>query len=333
MEYRPITRSADAFQQPVTEPELQAMVDRLLGVDTRIVAAVELADGMYNSTFRLELPDGERAVLRVAPEPARQHRIEPQLMRNEHATLPYLAPIAPLMPRIVGIDFTHDVIGRDFMIESFLDGVPAPAGLQIYTAQQRPGFFRQIGGWAASIHQVTGPGFGRVAGPLHTTWSEALLAWFDCAVADLVDIDLEASDARRLIEVIDGHRDILDEIRTPRLLHGDLWIVNLILAESAVAPTITGIVDNDRTWWGDPEADWPIFMALRKPGTDRDAFWDSYGPLDHSPEARWRRGIYRARHILSSRLEYSHNGRASDRITATYRDLSDLLAQHHAGPR
>ncbi|WP_433204834.1 phosphotransferase family protein [Nocardia sp. CA-107356] len=330
MEYRPIERNADTFQQPPTERELQAMATRSFGAGTRITSAVELADGMYNNTFRVDIGANRPVILRVAPEPRRQHRIEPELMRNEYSTVPYLAPIAPLMPQILGIDFTHAVIGRDYMFQTLLDGIPAPAGMKTYSAAQLPGFFQQIGAWARSIHEVSGPGFGQVAGPHHPTWSQALIAWFECAVADLADAGLDADDARQVIGILDRHRDVLDEIRVPRLLHGDLWIVNLILAEDAGQPIITGIVDNDRTWWGDPEADWPIFMALRRPGTERDAFWTAYGPLDDSPEARWRRRVYHARHTLSIRLEYSRRlAPDSERITTTYQILQQLLAQPH----
>jgi aminoglycoside phosphotransferase (APT) family kinase protein len=330
MKYRPIERTVGAFQQPPTEHDVQAMATRIFGTGTRITSAVELADGMYNSTFRVGMGADRAVILRVAPEPGLHHRSEPELMRNEYATVPYLAPIAPLTPQILGVDFTHAIIGRDYMFQSLLDGVPAPAGLRNYPPDQRPEFFRQIGVWARTIHQVSGSGFGRVAGPHHRTWSAALIAWFECAVTDLIDARLDSADARQVIGIIDCHRDVLDEIHTPRLLHGDLWIVNLILAESATRPAITGIVDNDRTWWGDPEADWPIFMALRKPGTERDAFWDGYGPLDDSPEARWRRRIYHARHTLSLRLEYSRRfARDSEPVTTTYRDLHQLLAQPH----
>ncbi len=37
-----------------------------------------------------------------------------------------------------------------------------------------------------------------------------------------------------------------------------------MMESGAPEPTITGVVDNDRTSWGDPESDWTIFMAARK---------------------------------------------------------------------
>ncbi|WP_405496983.1 phosphotransferase family protein [Nocardia sp. NBC_00511] len=328
MEYRPIARTGNAFQQPPDAGELRAMVARVLGNGTRIVSAVELSDGKYNSTFRIDLGADGPAILRVAPEPGRQLRIEPELMRNEYASLPYLAGIAPLLPRVLGVDFTHAVLGRDFMIESWLPGVPAPAGLPRYPESLWPGYFEQIGGWARTIHQVPGPGFGRVAGPLFAAWSDALLDWFDCAAADSTDVGLDTGDISKVITLLDRHRGVLDEIRVPRLLHGDLWTVNLILAESADRPIVTGIVDNDRTWWGDPESDWPIFMARRRPGTERDAFWRTYGPLGVGRAAEWRQRVYLARHGIALRLEHVRlRTLDAEAATATDRMVRQLLAQ------
>lgn len=141
------------------------MVARVLGNGTRIVSAVELSDGKYNSTFRIDLGADGPAILRVAPEPGRQLRIEPELMRNEYASLPYLAGIAPLLPRVLGVDFTHAVLGRDFMIESWLPGVPAPAGLPRYPESLWPGYFEQIGGGRAPSTRYRGRDSGE--SPVH----------------------------------------------------------------------------------------------------------------------------------------------------------------------
>lgn len=131
-----------------------------------------------------------------------------------------------------------------------------------------------------------------------------------------------------MITLLDRHRGVLDEIRVPRLLHGDLWTVNLILAESADRPIVTGIVDNDRTWWGDPESDWPIFMARRRPGTERDAFWRTYGPLGVGRAAEWRQRVYLARHGIALRLEHVRlRTLDAEAATATDRMVRQLLAQ------
>ncbi|MDQ0381775.1 phosphotransferase [Amycolatopsis thermophila] len=98
------------------------MAERAFG--TRPLSAVELSGGLYNTTYRVELP-GETVILRVAPEPGRQYRIERELMRNEHAALPFLAPIGHLVPRTLFADFTREIAGRDHVWQTLLPGRPA----------------------------------------------------------------------------------------------------------------------------------------------------------------------------------------------------------------
>lgn len=92
----------------------------------------------------------------LSPEPARQFRVDRELMRNEHASPPYLAPIAPLIPRTLAVDFTHDLVDRGYLFQTMLDGVPAPDGLARYPRAEWASFFRQIGTIARSIHAVCG---------------------------------------------------------------------------------------------------------------------------------------------------------------------------------
>lgn len=326
MEFLPIERPPGAFQQSVTAEQVRAMCRRAFGAQVRVVSAVELGIGMYNSTYRVDIGAGSPVILRVAPEPARQFRVERELMRNEHASVPYLAPIAPLMPRTLAIDFTHEVIGRDYMFQTMLDGVPAPDGLAAYPRPEWASFFRQMGTIARSIHAVRGSRFGPVAGPTFATWSEAVIASLNDTAADLADAGLDATDVREVAVAAARHRAVLDEIAEPRLLHGDLWTANVMIAPGAPEPTITGVFDCDRTSWGDPESDWTIMMAVRRPGTERDAFWETYGPLASTPGAALRSLFYRARHIGAVRLERHRLGRSND-VPGTDEEMRDVLAR------
>ncbi|WKX68677.1 phosphotransferase family protein [Streptomyces sp. XD-27] len=330
MSYRPIQRESGAFQQPVTEDEIDAMCRRAFGPGTEVVSAVELGDGYYNNTFRVEIGARRPVILRVAPDPARQTRAEPELMRNEHASIPYLAPIASLLPRTLVVDFTHDVIGRDYLFQTLLDGVPAPEGLHAYPRTEWRPFFRRLGEIARSIHSVRGTGFGRVAGPAHATWSHALFAWFEDVAADLTDAGLDAEDIGLVVKLADRNRAVLDAIDGPRLLHGDLWVGNTMVAPGAPEPTINGVFDCDRIWWGDPEADWPIYLARRRPGTERDAFWEGYGPVGTTPEARWRSLVYQARHAAALRVEYHRFGWQKE-TAETYSEMQELIGKLRTG--
>ncbi len=292
------------------------------------MTAVELGGGMYNTAYRVEFGARPPAILRVAPEPARQSRIEHELMRNELAVQPYLAPIAALLPRILAVDLSHELIGRDWMLQSVVPGIPAAEGLSGRPRTAWGPLFAQLGTIARLVHDVTGPHFGPIAGPSFGRWSDALISSFEDTAADLEDVRLDAKDVRLVAALAEKYRDVLDEVTTPRLMSGDLWTVNCMVAAGAGPLTVTGVLDFDRASWGAPDADWTIFMAERRTSPERGSFWKTYGPLDTHPAAAL---IYRARHLGAVRLERHRTGQV-ERLAETYAEFGELLSGLRAMP-
>jgi aminoglycoside phosphotransferase (APT) family kinase protein len=325
VEFRPIERPPGASQQSVAAEQVQAMCRRAFGPGVRPTSATELGLGTYNSTYRVDLEGRRPVILRVAPEPGRQFRIEHALMRNEHQTVPYLAGLGELVPRTLAVDFTHQVIGRDYLFQTLLDGVNAMEGLRRYPRASWPAFFGQLGEIARTVHDVAGDRFGTVAGPPHASWSQALVGYFEDAVLDLQDAGLDAEDVRRLAEAAGRHRAVLDEIDRPRLLHGDLWVVNVLIDADAPEPRITGVVDSDRACWGDPLADWTIYLAMMGQGAEHQAFFDSYGPLPAGDHDQLRARVYLARHLVAILLERFRLG--DEDLSARYDEIRAVLAE------
>lgn len=325
MDFQPVERASEAFQQSLTAQEIGKVCRLAFGDATTPVSAVELGTGMYNNVYRVALAGRDRPViLRVAPEEARQFRSERHLMRNEYGSVPWLAVIAPLMPQVLAADWSHEVIGRDWMIQTHLDGVPAPEHLGTYPRTAWPTFFRQMGAIARSVHDVRGPHFGPVGGPGHGTWSEAVITSVEEIAVDLDGAGLDAADVRKVAAVAAHERAVLDEVTEPGLLTGDLWTVNVMLDAGAAEPTITGVLDMDRTWWGFPAADWTIRMALAKQD-ERVAFWETYGEPDRSPAAVWRSLVYEVRHLGAVRLERHRLGNPAG-VEHTYDAVAAVLA-------
>lgn len=325
MRVQAVPRPAAAFQAPVTAEQIERICGRVFGASAS--EAVELGNGMYNTTYRVRVAGrAEPVILRVAPEPGRQFRSERELMRNEYASLPWLAGLAPLMPAVLAADWSHELIGRDYLVQTLLPGVPAPDRLGDYPRSSWPGFFRQLGEITARVHAVRGPYFGPVSGPGYPVWSQAVAVSLDEIAADMRACGLDATDVHDAAEAARGPlRPVLDEVSEPRLLAGDLWTVNVMLAD-APQPTISGVFDLDRTWWGDPAADWGIRMAGAKPGTERDAFWDGYGPRDLSPVAAVRAAVYEVRHLGAVRLERHRLGN-TEQVAASYEQMRSALLQ------
>lgn len=220
------------------------------------------------------------------------------------------------MPRLITVDFTHEIIGRDYMVQTLLDGIPATEHLRTYPRSTWPTYYRQLGEIARRVHAVRGPCFGPLAGPAYGTWSDAVAASLEDIAADLEGAGLDAGDVRKVVAAALRHRTVLDEITEPRLLGGDLWIPNTLLDHDAAEPTINGVYDFDRTWWGDPAADWTIRMVTAK-ADERTTFWDTYGPLDQSESAQWRQKVYEARHLGAIRLERHRLGNREECVPAT----------------
>ena len=303
MEFRPVERAPGAFQCSITEEQALAMCRQAFGAQARPAAVIELGYGAYTSTDRVDLGADRVVILRVAPEPSRQSRAERSLMRNEHASVPYLAPIAALMPSTLAADFTHQIIGRDYLFQTLLSGVPAPDGLAAYPRPEWAPFFRQMGTITRRIHAVRGDSFGWVAGPRFAHWRDAYTSSLADLAAALEDAGLDADDVLEAAHVAVMNSEIFDEITEPRLLHGDLWTANVMISPDAPEPTITGVCDCDRAAWGDPAADWSIYRAGQRPGTERDAFWDTYGTRPVTPGAVQRARFYQVLHVGTLRLE------------------------------
>ena len=247
-------------------------------------------------------------------------------MRNEHASTPYFAPIAELTPRTLAADFTHQLIGRDYMFQTFLSGVQATEALAAVPREERGPFWRQMGEILARVHSVRGNGFGSVVGPSYATWSEAVIASCRAIADDIESIGLDAADLREVIVAADVHRAVLDEITEPRLLHGDLWTVNVMIDPDSTDQRIVGVFDCDRTRWGDPMSDWTVFLINRHPGREMDEIWTTYGgrPAD-TESARVRALFYQARNLGEVRLE-RHRLRDTEGVERSFPDMAEVTS-------
>ncbi|MHA7154951.1 phosphotransferase family protein [Arthrobacter sp. TMN-50] len=327
MQVHSFPRKPADFQQPLSDEELQAVLHQAFPRGPAPSAVHELSGGRYNTTYRLDRQGAASLILRVAPEQRRQSRLEHQLLRNEYASIPLLASVGHLMPVVVRADFTQLTITRDYLIQSHLPGVPASQSLKLYTADQQLDFWFQLGQVLAEIHSQAGNRFGPVKGDQYDRWSDSLTATFHAIAADLADADLDASDIQKVIQLIEVHRPAIDKWVVPRLLHGDLWIGNVMLEADGPKPRIVGIFDCDRITWGDPESDWTLFLLRTRPIEVQQAFRRGYGRApEASTHATVRAHFYHARSIAETQLEYRRMGEEAH-LAGTYPEMKGVLAQ------
>lgn len=301
------------------------MCQRAFGEEIRIEGVKELSGGLYNNTYLVRIAGMQPVVLRVAPHPARQSRHERYFMRNEHASLPFLAPIARLLPRILMADFTHQIVERDYLFQTYMEGEQWAQAMDTFTAGEKKALWRQLGSITSKVHAVQGDHFGNAAtGPRFPSWSLTVIDWLTNIILDLEDAALDASDIRTILDIAQAHHSILDEITQPHLLYGDLWTVNILVKRDDGSPRISAVLDADRTSWGDPLADWTIFLLQRNAGTEADAFWETYGQPEKTLGAQFRALIYQGRYIGGARLEH-HRLHRHNIVKRSYQDMQMIL--------
>ena len=327
MQYIIVHRDPQAFQQAVALEQIKAMCEQAFGQGTPINLVRELDGGQFNNTYLIELADRDPVILRVAPPPEQAvfwH--ERFLMRRELAMQKFLAPIAALLPTILMTDFTHEVIERDYLFQRWMPGSLWWDVQQDLTPEEHDDLWRQFGQLVRAISSVQGEAFGLVQnGSQFPTWSLTLLDWLERTITDAANSSLDTALLCRLLAIVRDHTGFLDEMARPRLLHGDLWLFNLLIERNKEGPRIVGVLDADRGSWGDPLADWTFFLLPRRASAQEQAlFWQAYGQTEAGPGALFRAQVYQGLHqgkILSV-ARRDGNERA---VNKAYRALADVV--------
>ena len=318
MEFTSITRDPGDIRQALTPDEVQEACERAFGPDIVVESAHEMSGGEFNSIYLVRMAGRAPVILRVAPPPGRHlawH--ETDLMRHEHAIRPYLAPIAPLMPTTLMMDFTHLALPRDYLFQSVMPGERWRDVADRLAPRDEERLWRGLAGIARAIHGVRGEAFGHPDPRRQfSSWSATIQDWLARSLVDAQHTGVETEDIQRLCELAEKRADLLDEVTIPRLLHGDLWPVNILVERGESGESeksgarISAVLDSDRVAWGDPLADWTFYLLPRGTTARVQAiFWDEYGAPATTLGARFRANVYEGLNISNVLSDFRRRGR------------------------
>ncbi|MDF3058599.1 MAG: aminoglycoside phosphotransferase family protein [Rariglobus sp.] len=318
MRYLPLPRLATDFQQPPTAAEVTALAARLLGSDIAIIEAREIGGGAFNNAFLLTAADEHRSVLRVSPphtHPLLFH-VERHLLRREHALTPWLAAVAPLLPRIAGTDFTGEICPRDAVLSEFIEGENWDAVMSTLTPAENDALWRELAALLRRVHATPAPHFGWPhPEPPHARWSDFILGGIRGLLNDLTRLGLPDAEARAWFAQAECGASALDEITTPRVLHGDPWPKNVLIRRDSPNsnPRIVALLDHERGGFGDPLNEW-VFHGCDFPPV----FWEAYGPRPTDPATQFRATVYHGTIAIQCLLE-----------STRYPDMDTATPRHH----
>ncbi|HZZ36184.1 MAG TPA: aminoglycoside phosphotransferase family protein, partial [Caulobacteraceae bacterium] len=255
-----------------------------------------------------------RAFLKVAPPddlPCLTH--ERRLMRAEIDTLERVAAAGVgKAPAILAADVSRAVVDRDAVFIEHLEGNLLSVALADMAPQQAAGLRRELAGIAAAIQAVTAPTFGypHQAALQAPTWREAFGRMLDAVLDDALRLDMDPP-LEPLRSRLRGVAERLDIGGPPRLIHYDLWDGNVLVSRGEAGWSITGLIDWERAFYGDPLAEIVSLTFHSGMAADADLL------------AGWSRAA-------STRLVLDA---AASRRLALYRAYLWLLMLVEAGPR
>jgi aminoglycoside phosphotransferase (APT) family kinase protein len=215
-----------------------------------------LAGGTFNDVYLVCLADGARLVAKLPPGPAiRLLRYEHGLARTEALYYRLAGQCEGVtVPAVIAVDDTG-------LVMTCCPGTPWPQLTPGPEGAEKDELRAEIGRQVASLHTITGTGFGypsESTGPLRETWREAFLDMVDAVLDDAgtyaVTLPRPAADIRALFA---SQAAVLDEVTTPVLVHFDLWHGNILIDGNRVG----GLIDAERAFWGDPVAEF-VSLAL-----------------------------------------------------------------------
>ena len=295
-------------QREMSPGEVADLVCRALGRTQQVLAATELRGGGFAAVWRVDLDGGRTVVFKAAPPPGvRLLSYETGLLAVESHYFQRVRREVPgvPVPEVLHYEIDPDQSrGGDWMVMTFLPGTVLCELQQTAPPQELARVRRDLGAALARLHTLEGPEFGypgegrRRGG----SWRAVFLG----IVADLLDdADRLGSvlpvPADEILRVFDRASPVLDEVRSPRLVHFDLWDGNILARQgSSSGLRLSGLVDGERCLYGDPLVDFvssDLFGALETQpehpvltGYAETAGWTE--PLTEAARARIR--LYRA---------------------------------------
>ncbi|HEX3647092.1 MAG TPA: aminoglycoside phosphotransferase family protein [Pseudonocardiaceae bacterium] len=273
-----------------------------------VEACTRLGDANYNTAYRVRLADGTGLVLKIAPDPtAPALAYERDIMRTEELFYRTAAQVAPV-PTVVCADFSREVIGNDYLLMTELPGANWATQLDRITGADRDRLRTELGAVTAALHRVTGPSFGYPQDEPFPTWRAAFTGMLDALFADAARFEVPLPEpVGRIRAATARHLHLLDDVTTPVLVHFDLWAGNILVHDGA----LTGVVDGERAFWGDPLAELAS-VALFGDVEQDPAFVAGYrsagGRLVFDDRTRRRLALYQAYLYLIMLVEWVPRG-------------------------
>lgn len=290
-----------------TDKEIVELLKKSQCLDGKVVEIEELTKGSFNAVYRVQLSNGNQCVLKIAPNPSMPVlRNEKNVMRSESDSLKLIRKHTSIpVPEV--LHYSDDLLYCDspFMIMQWMNGKDYQYEYNTYSDETNKNILFELGEMTYDFHKIKGNGFGALGenNAKLSNWKKAFSKLFQNLLEDGIDANVKLPfDYDYLFDLESKANPFLDDVKTPCLLHGDLWLGNVLVHNGK----ISALIDFERAVWGDPLMEYP-FGLLR----NNRNFLTGYANFifDNSDvSVKIRRAIYNLYHHLIVVIEKPYRG-------------------------
>jgi aminoglycoside phosphotransferase (APT) family kinase protein len=295
-------------QSPET---LRRMIERAYGpgpAPTSDDFATELGHGWFNVAYLLRLADGRDVVMKIAPPPGVEvMTYEKDMLAGEVAAIRLVGGATSVpVPHVDHYDPSCEIIAAPWYVMTHVPGENFGEVSGSWPDERSQAVWRQIGAVNAELNTIVGDGFGRYGLPGVPSWRQAFTGILEDVLADgerrEVYLGWSYDEVRQAIA---DHEACLDAVAEPRFCEWDLWGSNVMVHDDR----ITGIIDHERAFWGDPIMEAGFVAASGTvPWGDPSGFLAGYGRGPLTPDELDRRRLYNLHLFLIMVIETVYRG-------------------------
>lgn len=285
----------------VTPEVIKTMVNKHFPNED-ICSIEELTEGMFNSAYAVRgtgiMKDG--IVLKIGPASGTELLIyEQEILHTEVEVYKLLEDRPIKTPRILVWDYSHEEIPCDYFFMEYVKGVIWKNCVEAISPENRRQLMYELGKCNAVVHSVKGDWFGYIKEDKRfqfSTWGAAFFSMMSDILKDGEKRNCELP-YDEIKDMVKKQEDCLNEVKTPYLVDFDMWAGNVFIDENSHSH-ITGIIDFERSFYGDPVADLTSAMMLFENVEQEFDFQQGYSEISETPflitdDDRVRMNLYR----------------------------------------
>lgn len=205
---------------------LRGIARRWAGETAELESVTPLAGGSINTTLRLTMSDGSRAVLKVTP-----HRVD-RSHADEAWQLALLKEAGVPVPEVYFFEIGSLDNPYSYILMQNIDGLDLNEARAICSPEQFAMIQADLAEHVLKLHDRTHSHFQRALGievKQYENWPQCYRELFDPIWTEVEASGVLPVKCRKMVDKIHERLDrFIDHGDCPRLMHGDLWSGNLM---------------------------------------------------------------------------------------------------------